>query len=148
MWAASCAPGVAVLTQLLCCVCGMVTGSTVATPYAAAGALLTVSCQWGLYLEAGDAAQRISSAGAQRPAALCGLRHGGRGVQAAGETEGFYRLTEKADPARLWQNYVLPLLLSAAVVLAGVVCLSGQGMTDFPWVLTSLVTAGMGVAIP
>ena len=43
---------------------------------------------------------------------------------------------------------MLPLLLSAAVVLAGVVCLSGQGMTDFPWVLTSLVTAGMGVAIP
>ena len=43
---------VAVLTQLICCVCGMVTGSTRATPYAAAGALLILACQWGLYLEA------------------------------------------------------------------------------------------------
>ena len=140
--------GVAVLTQLLCCVCGMVTGSTVATPYAAAGALLTVSCQWGLYLEAETrrSAYHLLVLNGQPPyvvsvtaAGVCKQR---------GKTEGFYRLTEKADPARLWQNYVLPLLLSAAVVLAGVVCLSGQGMTDFPWVLTSLVTAGMGVAIP
>ena len=140
--------GVAVLTQLLCCVCGMVTGSTVATPYAAAGALLTVSCQWGLYLEAETrrSAYHLLVLNGQPPymvsvtaAGVCKQR---------GKAEGFYRLTEKADPARLWQNYVLPLLLSAAVVLAGVVCLSGQGMTDFPWVLTSLVTAGMGVAIP
>ncbi len=140
--------GVAVLIQLLCCVCGMVTGSTVATPYAAAGALLTVSCQWGLYLEAETrrSAYHLLVLNGQPPyivsvtaAGVCKQR---------GKTEGFYRLTEKADPARLWQNYVLPLLLSAAVVLAGVVCLSRQGMTDFPWVLTSLVTAGMGVAIP
>lgn len=123
-------------------------GSTVATPYAAAGALLTVSCQWGLYLEAETrrSAYHLLVLNGQPPymvsvtaAGVCKQR---------GKTEGFYRLTEKADPARLWQNYVLPLLLSAAVVLAGVVCLSGQGMTDFPWVLTSLVTAGMGVAIP
>ena len=43
---------IAVLTQLICCVCGIVTGSTRATPYAAAGALLILACQWGLYLEA------------------------------------------------------------------------------------------------
>ena len=42
--------GVTVLADLLCCVSGIVTGSTLSTPYAAAGALLILSCQLGLYL--------------------------------------------------------------------------------------------------
>lgn len=140
--------GVTVLTQLLCCVCGMVTGSTLATPYAAAGALLVVSCQWGLYLEAETrrSAYHLLELNGQPPY-MASVTAAGVCRQ-LGKAEGFYRLTVKDDPARLWQNYVLPLLLSAAVVLSGVVCLTGQRMNDFPWVLTSLVTAGMGVAIP
>ena len=140
--------GVTVLTQLLCCVCGMVTGSTLATPYAAAGALLVVSCQWGLYLEAETrrSAYHLLELNGQPPY-MASVTAAGVCKQ-LGKAEGFYRLTVKDDPARLWQNYVLPLLLSAAVVLSGVVCLTGQRMNDFPWVLTSLVTAGMGVAIP
>ena len=140
--------GVTVLTQLLCCVCGMVTGSTLATPYAAAGALLVVSCQWGLYLEAETrrSAYHLLELNGQPPYVASVTAAGV--CRQLGRTEGFYRLTVKDDPARLWQNYVLPLLLSAAVVLSGVVCLTGQRMNDFPWVLTSLVTAGMGVAIP
>ena len=140
--------GVTVLTQLLCCVCGMVTGSTLATPYAAAGALLVVSCQWGLYLEAETrrSAYHLLELNGQPPYVASVTAAGV--CRQLGKAEGFYRLTAKDDPARLWQNYVLPLLLSAAVVLSGVVCLTGQRMNDFPWVLTSLVTAGMGVAIP
>lgn len=140
--------GVTVLTQLLCCVCGMVTGSTLATPYAAAGALLVVSCQWGLYLEAETrrSAYHLLELNGQPPYVASVTAAGV--CKQLGKTEGFYRLTVKDDPARLWQNYVLPLLLSAAVVLSGVVCLTGQRMDDFPWVLTSLVTAGMGAAIP
>ena len=140
--------GVTVLTQLLCCVCGMVTGSTLATPYAAAGALLVVSCQWGLYLETETrrSAYHLLELNGQPPYVASVTAAGV--CKQLGRTEGFYRLTVKDDPARLWQNYVLPLLLSAAVVLSGVVCLTGQRMNDFPWVLTSLVTAGMGVAIP
>ena len=42
--------GVAVLADLLCCAAGAVTGSTLSTPYAAAGALLILTCQLGLYL--------------------------------------------------------------------------------------------------
>ena len=140
--------GVTVLTQLLCCVCGMVTGSTLATPYAAAGALLTVSCQWGLYLEAETrrSAWHLLELNGRPPYVVSVT---GAGVcKQLGRTEGFYRLTEKDDPARLWQNYVLPLALSAAVVLAGVVCFTGGNMDQFPWVLTALVTAAMGVSIP
>ena len=139
---------IAVLTQLICCVCGIVTGSTRATPYAAAGALLILACQWGLYLEAetrrsayhllllnGD----VPYVASVTEAGVCKQR---------GTVEGFYRLTRQSDPARKWQNYVLPLVPAAAAVLSGVVCFSGGSMSDFPWALTALTTAGAGLSVP
>ena len=139
---------VAVLTQLICCVCGMVTGSTRATPYAAAGALLILACQWGLYLEAS------ALRNAYHLLVLNGTVPYVASVTAAGvcrqqgTAEGFYRLCSKPDPARRWQNYALPLVLATASVLSGVVCFSGGNMSDFPWVLTALTTAGAGLGIP
>lgn len=139
---------VAVLTQLICCVCGMVTGSTRATPYAAAGALLILACQWGLYLEAS------ALRNAYHLLVLNGTVPYVASVTAAGvcrqqgTAEGFYRLCSKPDPARRWQNYALPLVLATAAVLSGVVCFSGGNMSDFPWVLTALTTAGAGFGIP
>ena len=139
---------VAVLTQLICCVCGMVTGSTRATPYAAAGALLILACQWGLYLEAS------ALRNAYHLLVLNGTVPYVASVTAAGvcrqqgTAEGFYRLCSKPDPARRWQNYALPLVLATAAVLSGVVCFSGGNMSDFPWVLTALTTAGAGLGIP
>ena len=139
---------VAVLTQLICCVCGVVTGSTRATPYAAAGALLILACQWGLYLEAS------ALRNAYHLLVLTGTVPYVASVTAAGvcrqqgTAEGFYRLCSKPDPARRWQNYALPLVLATAAVLSGVVCFSGGNMSDFPWVLTALTTAGAGLGIP
>lgn len=139
---------VAVLTQLICCVCGMVTGSTRATPYAAAGALLILACQWGLYLEAS------ALRNAYHLLVLNGTVPYVASVTAAGvcrqqgTAEGFYRLCSKPDPARRWQNYALPLVLATAAVLSGVVCFSGGNMSDFPWVLTALTTAGAGLGPP
>lgn len=103
---------VAVLTQLICCVCGVVTGSTLATPYAAAGALLILACQWGLYLEAS------ALRNAYHLLVLNGTVPYVASVTAAGvcrqqgTAEGFYRLCSKPDPARRWQNYALPLVLA------------------------------------
>ena len=139
---------VAVLTQLICCVCGVVTGSTRATPYAAAGALLILACQWGLYLEAS------ALRNAYHLLVLNGTVPYVASVTAAGvcrqqgTAEGFYRLCSKPDPARRWQNYALPLVLATAAVLSGVVCFSGGNMSDFPWVLTAMTTAGAGFGIP
>ena len=139
---------VAVLTQLICCVCGVVTGSTRATPYAAAGALLILACQWGLYLEAS------ALRNAYHLLVLNGTVPYVASVTAAGvcrqqgTAEGFYRLCSKPDPARRWQNYALPLVLATAAVLSGVVCFSGGNMSDFPWVLTALTTAGAGLGTP
>ena len=140
--------GVAVLADLLCCAAGAVTGSTLSTPYAAAGALLILTCQLGLYLAAET--RRIAFHLADLngvppyvvsvlPAGVCKQR---------GVLEGFYRSTMRPDPARRWQNYVLPLLLSAAVVLSGVVCFTARPMDEFPWVLAALTSAGVQLSLP
>lgn len=140
--------GVTVLADLLCCVSGAVTGSTLSTPYAAAGALLILSCQLGLYLTAESRLIAFHLADVNGippyvvsvlPAGVCKQR---------GVLEGFYRMTMRPDPARQWQNYVLPLLLSAAVVLSGVVCFTARPMEEFPWVLAALTGAGVQLSLP
>ena len=73
------------------------------------------------------------------PAGICKQR---------GVLDGFYRMTMRPDPARQWQNYVLPLLLSAAVVLSGVVCFTARPMDEFPWVLATLTGAGASCPCP
>lgn len=139
--------GVTVLADLLCCVSGAVTGSTLSTPYAA-GALLILSCQLGLYLTAESRRIAFHLADVNGippyvvsvlPAGVCKQR---------GVLEGFYRMTMRPDPARQWQNYVLPLLLSAAVVLSGVVCFTARPMEEFPWVLAALTGAGVQLSLP
>ncbi len=139
---------VTVLAQLLCCVCGIVTGSTRATPYAAVGALLILSCQWGLYLEAETrrSAYHLLVMGGGVPYVVSVTEAGA--CKQRGRTDGFYRMTRQSDPARQWQNYVLPLVTAAAAVLSGVVCFSGGSMRDFPWVLMALTTAGAGLSVP
>ena len=140
--------GVAVLADLLCCVCGAVTGSTLSTPYAAAGALLILSCQLGLYLtaETRRAAFHLAELNGVPPYVVSVLPAGT--CKQRGVLEGFYRMTMRPDPARQWQNYVLPLLLSTAVVLSGVVCFTARPMAEFPWVLAALTGAGVQMSLP
>lgn len=101
--------GVTVLADLLCCVSGAVTGSTLSTPYAAAGALLLLSCQLGLYLDGGDAPHRLPSGGCQRRTALCGVRSARRYLQAAGCAGRLLPHDHVPRPRRQWRTYVLPL---------------------------------------
>ena len=139
---------IAAMTQLLCCVCGMATGSTRATPYAAAGALLILACQWGLYLEAETrrSAYHLLVLNGAVPYVVSATETGV--CRQRGTEEGFYRLMSRPDPARYWQNYAMPLVMAVAAVLSGVVCFSDGDMSDFPWVLTALTTAGAGLSIP
>lgn len=140
--------GVTVLADLLCCVSGAVTGSTLSTPYAAAGALLILSCQLGLYLtaETRRIAFHLADVNGVPPYVVSVLPAGV--CKQRGVLEGFYRTTMRPDPARQWQNYVLPLLLSVAVVLSGVVCFTARPMEEFPWVLAVLTGAGVQLSLP
>lgn len=139
---------IAVATQLLCCVCGMATGSVRSTPYAASGALLVWMCQLGLYLEAETrrAAYHLLVLSGTVPYVVSVTAAGV--CKQKGSPEGFYLLSRQRDPARKWQNYGMPLVLSVGAVLSGVVCFSGGDSRDLPWVLTALITAGMGLSLP
>ena len=65
-----------------------------------------------------------------------------------GRLSGFYRLTDQPDPARRWQWYLTPLLLSVATLLSAVICLKGQCMDRFLWVWSAHLTVALPLSLP
>ena len=110
--------------------------------------MLILACQWGLYLEAETrrSAYHLLVLNGAVPYVVSATETGV--CRQRGTEEGFYRLMSRPDPARYWQNYAMPLVMAVAAVLSGVVCFSDGNMSDFPWVLTALTTAGAGLSIP
>lgn len=117
-------------------------------PFAATAALLVWMELWALLLRAEtrrEAFQLVNVGGEPPYVASCvdvGL------CKQKGRLAGFYHMTDKPDPARRWQWYLTPLLLSAATVLAAVVCLTGQGMERFLWVWSAHLTVALPLSLP
>ena len=117
-------------------------------PFAATAALLIWMELWALLLRAEtrrEAFQLVNVGGEPPYVASCvdvGL------CKQKGRLAGFYHMTDKPDPARRWQWYLTPLLLSAATVLAAVVCLTGQGMERFLWVWSAHLTVALPLSLP
>ena len=117
-------------------------------PFAATTALLMWMEQWALLLAANtrrEAFQLVNVGGEPPYAASCvdvGL------CKQKGKLSGFYHMTDKPDPARRWQWYLTPLLLSAATVLSAVVCLTGQCMDRFLWVWSAHLTVALPLSLP
>lgn len=117
-------------------------------PFAATAALLIWMELWSLLLRAEtrrEAFQLVNVGGEPPYVASCvdvGL------CKQKGRLAGFYHMTDKPDPARRWQWYLTPLLLSAATVLAAVVCLTGQCMERFLWVWSAHLTVALPLSLP
>lgn len=117
-------------------------------PFAATAALLIWMELWALLLRAEtrrEAFQLVNVGGEPPYVASCvdvGL------CKQKGRLAGFYHMTDKPDPARRWQWYLTPLLLSAATVLAAVVCLTGQCMERFLWVWSAHLTVALPLSLP
>ena len=117
-------------------------------PFAATTALLIWMELWALLLRAEtrrEAFQLVNVGGEPPYVASCvdvGL------CKQKGRLAGFYHMTDKPDPARRWQWYLTPLLLSAATVLAAVVCLTGQCMERFLWVWSAHLTVALPLSLP
>ena len=117
-------------------------------PFAATAALLVWMELWALLLRAEtrrEAFQLVNVGGEPPYVASCvdvGL------CKQKGRLAGFYHMTDKPDPARRWQWYLTPLLLSAATVLAAVVCLTGQCMERFLWVWSAHLTVALPLSLP
>lgn len=136
------------LVVLADCAVSALTGRMESVPFAATtGALLWVE-QWALVLAANARREafQLAVVGGEPPYVASCTEAGV--CKQKGRLAGFYHMTDKPDPARRWQWYLLPLLLSAATVLAAVVCLSGQCMERFLWVWSAHLTVALPLSLP
>lgn len=138
----------AAFASLADCAYGCITRKADNLPFAAVAAVFIWLCQYGLYLTA--SAHRVgfhlANLGGTPPYVVSQTAAGV--CKQKGLIEGFYRTTYKQDPARAWQSILVPLLLSAATVLSGVVCLSRKDMSHFLWVWSAMLSASVALSLP
>ena len=142
------AAALAALVSLADCVYGAVTGNSENLPLSAAAAVLIWLCQYGLLLSATArrAGFHLANLGGTPPYVVSRTAAGV--CKQKGRMEGFYRMSGGRDPVRVWQSALVPLLLSAATVLAGVVCLSRKDMSRFLWVWSAMLSASLPLSLP
>ena len=133
---------------LIGCVATSVGGEMVQVPFAATTAVLLWMEQWGLLLRAQarrEAFQLVNVGG--EPPYVASLIPMGVCKQ-KGRLAGFFRMTDKPDPACRAQWVMTPLLLCAATALSLAVCLSGQGMERFLWIWSAHLTVALPLSLP
>lgn len=142
------AAALSVLVSLADSVYGCVTGSSDNLPLCAVSAALVWLCQYGLLLEA--QARRVgfhlANLGGTPPYVITQTAAGV--CKQKGLIEGFYHTTNGRDPVRTWQSILVPLLLSASMVLSGVVSLSKKDMSQFLWVWSAMLSASLPLSLP
>lgn len=143
--AAAALPVLAVLGE---CIYGAVADSLIGLPLAAPAALLVWLCLLGrlLLARAQYDAFRLADLGGRPPYAVSVTSAGA--CKQKGRIDGFYTAFQRPDPAAVSQNILLPLLLSACTVLAGVVCIGGERMEEFLRVWSALLTAALPLGLP
>ena len=143
--AASVLPVLAVLGD---CIYGAVTGEMAYLPPAAIAALAVWLCLLGQLLMARAKSEsfRLMDLGGRPPFAVSVTAAGA--CKQKGRVKGFYSTFCRPDPAVVSQNILLPLLLSACTVLAGVVCIGGGRMEEFLRVWSLLLTASVSLGLP
>ena len=106
------------LVSIAACLTDGAAGRTDRAPFAAAAAALLWVQLWGMLLRAEtrrEAFQLVNMGG--EPPYVASRTDAGICKQ-KGRLAGFYRMSDQADPARRWEWYLVPLLLSAATVLS------------------------------
>ena len=137
-----------VLAVLGDCVGSMMTKDVTYLPLAAPAALLVWLCLMGRHCAAAAAydAYRLADMGGRPPYAVAVTAAGA--CKQRGKLRGFYNISCEDDPSRRSQQLALPLLLGAATVLAGVVCLSGERMNEFFRVWSAMLLASVPLGLP
>lgn len=97
-------------------------------PYAACASALLWASEYGLLLmsESRWESFRLADLGGAPPYVVSVTAAGA--CKQRGSLAGFYRTTVRPGPAERWQVILTPLLLTAATVLTGVVCVGGGKM--------------------
>ena len=117
-------------------------------PLAGAAALVIFCCQWGVYLRCAARREsfRLADLGGNPPWGVQKTEAGAAKQQ--GRMEGFYTHTMEPDLPQKWFGAAAPLLLAAACVLTGVVCLSEAKPAQPLWVWSALLAAAMPLSWP
>ncbi len=116
-------------------------------PLAGAAALVTLCCEWGVYLRCAARREsfRLADLGGHPPWSVQKTKAGA--IKCQGRLEGFYTHAVEPDMPQKWYNAVLPLLLATACVLTGVVCLSEVSPQPL-WVCSALLAAATPLSWP
>ena len=130
------------------CAANAIRGQTEHTPFAATTAVLVWVELWAMLLdcETRREAFQLVNVGGEPP--YVASRTDAGVCKQKGRLSGFYRLTDQPDPARRWQWYLTPLLLSVATLLSAVICLKGQCMDRFLWVWSAHLTVALPLSLP
>ena len=117
-------------------------------PLAGAASLVTFCCEWGVYLRCAARREsfRLADLGGHPPWSVQKTEAGA--IKCQGRLEGFYTHTMEPDMPQKWHNAAQPLLLAAACVLAGVVCLSEAKPAQPLWVWLALLAAATPLSWP
>ncbi len=130
------------------CAVNAIGGQTEHAPFAATTAVLVWVELWAMLLdcETRREAFQLVNVGGEPP--YVASRTDAGVCKQKGRLSGFYRLTDQPDPARRWQWYLTPLLLSVATLLSAVICLKGQCMDRFLWVWSAHLTVALPLSLP
>lgn len=130
------------------CAVNAIGGQTEHAPFAATTAVLVWVELWAMLLdcETRREAFQLVNVGGEPP--YVASRTDAGVCKQKGRLSGFYRLTDQPDPARRWQWYLTPLLLSVATLLSAVICLKGQCMDQFLWVWSAHLTVALPLSLP
>ena len=137
-----------VLAALCECGYGAVVGRLDYLPMAAPAAVLVWLCLLSQLLlsRAKNEAFRLADLGGRPPYSVSVTAAGA--CKQKGRIEGFYNTFLVPDPSVISQQILLPLLLSACTVLAGVVCIGGGRMDEFFRVWSAMLSASLSLGLP
>ena len=142
------AAAVTTVVTVAACVGGAVGFGMGQSPAAAAAAVLSWLCQWGIFLRTAARRQAFHQAAVGlTPPYVVGPTAAGACKQ-KGTLRGFYHLSDRPDQAAAWQRYTVPMLLLAATVLALVACLTHHAMYRFLWVWSTMLCACVPLGMP
>ncbi len=139
---------VLVLAVLGDCIRGAITQEVPYLPLAACAGLPVWLCLAGRLCAAVSLREgyRLADLGGRPPYAVTVSKVGA--AKQKGCLRGFYTISHQSSLADRARRVLLPLLLSAAAVLAGVVCIGQQRMQEFFYVWSALLSAALPLSLP
>jgi len=123
-------------------------GRSSAAPYAVVACAALTFAQWGAYRTARAKfdTYRTAAMTEEPPYLVTGTPHGA--CKQPGHTEGFYTDAVKPDLPLSWQTALLPVILAASVVFAGLASLGRGRGEDFLLCWSAVLSASASFALP